>query len=251
MTESRSPSHILSNPETEFRGSSFSSSCTFSSAFQSIRSFLEDHSLQFRRDSHHVHRLRHKNMIGYLKLQHQNAILTVLRKSISTKIRATQRRFGRNCFLMGRRANSLTNAQENVSKHEQDAGCMKNSTEHIDSERKNDRADESFDDACTTGEMLELFIKAIDNIQRLYRRVRWVRLRDDLIKNSTLPVLTFQSDIASPGRGLVPYSDRLLHAAYLEELIQQCLVKQEYLLSIAEDKKTAAMLGVRLYKLTS
>lgn len=186
-------------------------------------------------------------MMGYFKLQQQNAILTVLRKSISTGVKASQRQSCKRfsfCFPVG----LFNKTRKDATKHNQAGDCPRCSFSQTCFKRKNRQADESHDDACTR-EMLMMYIKAIDNVQRLFRRVRWVKLRDDFIKNSTIPVLTFQNDITSPGPGLISYSDRLLHAAYLDELIQQCLNKQEYLLSKATNKTTAAMLGVRLYKM--
>lgn len=100
----------------------------------------------------------------------------------------------------------------------------------------------------STRQLLELYIEAIDNVQSSFNKVRWAKLRDDVIRKSTLPVVTSRLDHATPGKGIVSFSDRLLHAARLDDMIQRCMAKQEYLLNEAEDKLTSSVLGVRLYK---
>lgn len=243
MTSSRPASCTLTKPEIGKRTLS-AFECNLVSQLQKVRTFLDDHALQIRSDSHHIRHLRHKNMLAYFRLQEQNIILSILRKAIIAKLKATQRQLKHNSAEVAVYATntSKTQAQRDANsihdhdkaRHKRKCACRVEKRDHLESNL----------------EFLNIFLTAIGNVQRAFRRVRWVKFQESLIKNSTLPVLTLQNDNSTPGRGLVCFSDRLLHAAYLEDLIERCLVKQNYLLSEAENKTTAAFLGIRLYKMT-
>lgn len=223
-----------------------STCATSASSSSDLRSFLTSHALRFRSDSYHIKRLRAGNENSYLRARQHNAVLAQLRKTVSARLN-TIHGPGSSTRLLFRdqqcppvtKSSSCPAQPKCPSAHsilESFQSLHKKLTKEAFSKSKR-CCSGRYEDArasMNTHRTLHVYLDAIDTIQSEFRRVRWVKARDNLIKMSTLPVLTFRSDQASPGKGVVSFSDRLLHAAHLEDLLDRLIAKQEYILSEAK-----------------
>lgn len=89
--------------------------------------------------------------------------------------------------------------------------------------------------------IIDIYLKAINAVQKHYRKVLMARVKDGFIKLSTLPVITLSHNESSAAYGLVKYPDRLLHAANLEDSLDRCLAKQQCIIHEATTKMPPAI----------
>lgn len=196
-------------------------------AVQECLSGLSTCALRLRTDSNLVRKVRQENIVAFAKMQQQNAILAQLRRLIVSKLKSSHCQSFRKRRVLERSFGMDMSSGHSTRRH---ANATQDCTGNSRSKRGSCRYDDDYH-SLNGHRLLHIYLDAIDNVQRNFRRLRWVKFRDECIKRSTLPVITFQSDIATPGIGLIGFSDRLLHASYLEDLINRCLVKQNCLLS--------------------
>lgn len=213
--------------------SPLSTSSTTSASTTCSYSRLSSFAIHCRSDSHLVKKVRQQNMVAIAKLQKQHASLTTLRKNIVTRLKSSHCQSYRKRRVPGYR--SVT-AKLSCSDGEQRNTAALASP----SKRGSCRYDDNHH-ALNGHRLLHIYLDAIDNVQKTYQRIRRLKFRDDLIKRSTLPVITLQGDITKPGMGVIGFSGRLLHASNLEDLIQRCLEKQQCLLSEASASLTAPL----------
>lgn len=226
-----------------FGKQSISATSESASTSSELRSFLTTHALRFRSDSYHIKRVRSGNERSYLDARRHSAVLAQLRKTISARLNAIHTS-NSTSYLPFRDLSCPSKATTSAFEPDlSSAHPIVDSLQHLHKKLSKNTFSKSkrccsgrYEDeraSMNTHRTLHVYLDAIDNVQSEFRRARWVKARDNLIKMSTLPVLTFRSDQASPGRGLVSFSDRLLHAAHLEDLLDRVIAKQEYILSEA------------------
>lgn len=221
-----------------------STCATSASSSSELRSFLTTHALRFRSDSYHIKRLRSGNEQSFLRARQHSTVLDQLRKVVSARLHAihasNQTPHVPFRKLSCSSASKPTPRQSSHTSPRSVVGGLQNLRRKLTKEtsvRAKRCCSGRYEDeraSMNAHRTLHVYLDAIDNVQAEYRRARRVKARDNLIKMSTLPVLTFRSDKASPGKGLVSFSDRLLHAAHLEDLFDRLIAKQEYILTEAK-----------------